>query len=246
MEDLNSTCTRVTRPRQFSSVSLPTSRAVAPSQQGGISMTDVQLLHETTGYILTRQHQPPVPSPSCPVPSPSSSSDVLPALEAGAKTCPICQRVFREYSKCLAHYNTQHSRQAGFQCKKCLKVLGTMANLANHQETYHKYTNFVCNLCQFVTSRKAEMAKHMKSHNRWVQHPELRCKYCLQVLHNKDGLHQHLKTCRHNSERPQQQYMCRNLGCGSVFSLLKKRNYHKSHRCHPLKKNQGRGRGQPQ
>ena len=154
--------------------------------------------------------------------------------------------MFREYSKCLAHYNTQHSRRAGFQCKKFLKVLGTKANLANHRETYHKYTNFVCNLCQFATSKKAEMEKHMKSHDRWVQHPELRCRYCLQVLHNKDGLHQHLKTCRHNPERPQQQYMCRNPGCGSVFSLLKKRNYHKSHRCHLLKKNQGRGRGQPQ
>ena len=85
-----------------------------------------------------------------------------------------------------------------------------------------------------------------QTHDRWVKHPELRRKYCLQVLHNKDGLHQHLKTCRHNPERPQQQYMCRNPGCGSVFSLLKKGNYHETHRCHLLKKNIGRGRSQPQ
>ena len=54
MEDLNSTYARVARPRQFPSVSLLTSRAVASSQQGGLSMADVQLLHETTGNILTR------------------------------------------------------------------------------------------------------------------------------------------------------------------------------------------------
>ena len=243
MEDLNTTCARVTRPRQFPSVSLPTSGVVAPSQQGGLSLADVQLLHDSTGNILTRQQQPSVPSPSGPVPSPSSSSDVLPVLEVGAKPCPVCQKVFREYSKCQANYTTQHSRRAGFQCRK---VLGTKANLASHQETYHKYTNFVCIFCQFATPRKAEMTKHMKLHDRWVQHPELRYKYCLQILHNKDALHQHLKTCRHNFEMPQQQSMCRNPGCGSVFSLLKKRNYHETHRCHLLKKNQGRGRDQPQ
>ena len=247
MQDLNTTCARVTRPRQFPSVSLPATGVAPPSQQEGLSLADIQLLHNTTDNILTRQqHQPPVSSPSAPTSLPSSSSDTLPALEAGAKTCPVCQKVFREYRKCQAHYITCHSRREGFQCKKCLKVLGTKANLASHQETFHKYTNFVCIICQFATSKKAGMAKHMKSQDRWVQHPELRCQYCLQVLHNKDGLDQHLKTCRHNPERPQQQYMCRNPGCGSVFSLLKKRNYHEKHRCHLLKKNIGRGGVQPQ
>ena len=248
MEDLNTTCARVARPRQFPSVSLPTSGATLPSQQEGLSLADIQLLHNTTGNILTRQQQqqPPVSSPSVPpsIPS-SSSSDTLPALEVGAKTCPVCQKVFREYSKCQAHYVMHHSRGEGFQCKKCLKVLVSKANLATHQETFHKFTNFTCIICQFATFRKAVLSKHMKSHDRWIQHPELRCKYCLQVLHNKDGLHQHLKTCRHNPEMPQQQYMCKNPGCGSVFSLLKKRNYHEAHRCHLLKKNIGRGRSQP-
>ena len=245
MEDLNTTCARVTRPRQFPSVSLPTSEATLPSQQEGLSLADIQLLHNTTGNILTRQQQqqPPVSSPSVPpsIPS-SSSSDTLPALEVGAKTCPVCLKVFREYSKCQAHYVMHHSRREGFQCKKCLKVLGSKANLTTDQETFHKFTNFTCIICQFATSRKAEMSKHMKSHDRWVQHPALRCKYCLQIPHNKDGLHQHLKTCKHNPERPQQQYMCRNPGCGSVFSLLKKRNYHEKHRCHLLNKKPWEGK----
>ena len=187
MEDLNTSCARVTRIRQFPSVSLPTSGAALPSQQEGLSLADIQLLHNTTGNILTRQQQqPPVSSPSVPpsIPS-SSSSDTLPALEAGAKICPVCQKVFREYSKCQAHYVMRHSRREGFQCKKCLNVLGSKANLANHQESFHKFTNFICIICQFATSRKAEMSKHMTSHGRWVQHPELGCKYCLQALHNK-------------------------------------------------------------
>ena len=240
MEDLNTACARVTRPRQFPSVSLPTSDTTLPSQQEELSLADIQLLHNTIGNILTRQQQQlPVSSPSVPTSIPSSSSsDTLPSLEVGAKTCPVCQKLFREYSKCQAHYVMRHSRREGFQCKKCLKVLGSKVSL--------KFTNFTCIICQFASSRKAEMSKHMKSHDRWVQHPELRCKYCLQILHNKDGLHQHLKTCKHNSERPQQQYMCRNPGCGSVFSLLNKRNHHEKHRCHLLKKNLGRGGGQPQ
>ena len=111
MEDLNTTCTRVTRPRQFPSVSLPASDSTLPSQQEGLSLADIQLLHNTTGNILTRQQQqPPISSPSVP-PSilSSSSSDTLPALEVGAKTCPVCQKVFREYSKCQAHYVMHHS-----------------------------------------------------------------------------------------------------------------------------------------
>ena len=55
MEDLNTTCARVTRPRQFPSVSLPTSYTTLPSQQEGLSLADIQLLHNTTGNILTRQ-----------------------------------------------------------------------------------------------------------------------------------------------------------------------------------------------
>ena len=250
-EDLNTTCARVSRPRQFPSVSLPTSGAPLSSQQvlsEGLSLSDIQQLHDTTGDILTRQQQQPpastIPTSSS-IPS-SSASDTLPVLESGAKICPICQKVFREYNKCKAHYIARHSRREGFKCKKCQKVLGSEASLVQHQETFHKFTNFVCILCQFATSRKAEMSRHMKSHDRWVQHLELRCKYCIRVFHNKDGLHQHLKTCRHNSERPQQQFMSRNPGCGSVFSLLKKRNYHETHRCHLLKKNLGRGRGQSQ
>ena len=75
MEDLNTTCARVTRPRQFPSVSLPTLDTRLPSQQEGLSLADIQLLHNTTGNILTRQQQqPPVSSPSVPTPIPSSSS----------------------------------------------------------------------------------------------------------------------------------------------------------------------------
>ena len=250
-EDLNTTSTRVSRPRQFPSVNLPTPGSPLSSQpvlSEGLSLSDIQQLHDTTGNILMRQQQQP-PASTIPTPSPSSipslsASDTLPILEVGAKVCPICQKSFREYNKCKAHYIGHHSRKEGFKCKKCLKVLGSQPSLIQHQETFHQFTNFVCILCQFSTSRKAEMSRHMKSHDRWVQHPELHCKHCVQVFHNKDGLHQHLKTCRHNSEKPQQQFMCRNPGCGSVFSLLKKRNYHEKHRCHLLKKNLGRGQSQ--
>ena len=100
-EDLNTTCARVSRPRQFPSVSLHTSGAPLPSQQvqsEGLSLSDIQQLHNTTGDILTRQQQQQpastIPTSSS-IPS-SSSSDTLPVLEIGAKICPICQKAFRE------------------------------------------------------------------------------------------------------------------------------------------------------
>ena len=51
-EDLNTTCARVSRPRQFPSVSMPASGASLPSQQAlseGLSLSDIQQLHNTTG-----------------------------------------------------------------------------------------------------------------------------------------------------------------------------------------------------
>ena len=151
-EDLNTTCARVSRPRQFPSVSLPTSGAPLSSQQvlsEGLSLSNIQQLHDTTGDILTRQQQQPPASTihtSSSIPS-SSASDTLPVLESGAKICPICQKVFREYNKCKAHYIAHHSRREGFKCKKCLKVLRSEASLVQHQETFHKFTNFICILC---------------------------------------------------------------------------------------------------
>ena len=55
-EDLNTTCARVSRPRQFPSVSLPTSGAPLSSQQvqsEGLSLSDIQQLHNTTGDKAT-------------------------------------------------------------------------------------------------------------------------------------------------------------------------------------------------
>ena len=82
-EDLNTTCARVSRPRQFPSVNLPTPGSPLSSQpvlSEGLSLSDIQQLHDTTGNILTRQQQQPpastIPTPSS-IPS-SSASDTLP------------------------------------------------------------------------------------------------------------------------------------------------------------------------
>ena len=241
LEDVNiTTGEKVIRPRQYPQVLIPSTPTLGTGQVGSLSMQDIQRLHQTTGEILARagQQQHPQPSPSShPAPSPSTLLSTLdiPPLEVGSKKCPVCMKEFREY-------NTQHR----YTCNKCEKALGTKANLLHHQEHFHKQFNFVCIICQYSAQRKVDISKHMREHQRWLDHPELRCKHCVQVLHNKDGLYQHLKVCRHNTEGTVTQFMCRNPGCGSVFSLEKKRNYHEKNRCHLLKKNRGRGRGQPQ
>ena len=187
-------------------------------------MQDIQRLHQTTGKILARagQQQQQQPQPSLfshPVSSPSVSSPILdiPPLEIGTKKCPVCLKEFREFAECKSHYDTQHIRQSLYSCKKCKKVLGSKANPLHHQELFHKKFNFVCIICQHSAQRKADISKHIREHQRWLDHPELRCKHCVQVLHNKDGLHQHLKVCRHNADRTVSQFMCRNPGCGSVL-----------------------------
>ena len=131
-------------------------------------------------------------------------------------------------------------------CPKCGKALGTAANLNTHLENFHKYKNYVCITCQHSTQYKKDMLKHMKNHPEWVAHPELRYHFCTNNFHNKDGLYQHVKKCKHNPHRVIGQFMCRTPGCGGVFTLLKKRNYHEKHICLNVKKNIGRGRGQPQ
>ena len=71
-EDLNTTCARVSRPRRFPSVNLPTPGSPLSSQlvlSEGLSLSDIQQLHDTTGNILTRQQQQP---PASTIPTPSS------------------------------------------------------------------------------------------------------------------------------------------------------------------------------
>ena len=254
LEDANiTTGERVARPRQYPQVLSPSATTLGVGQVSNLSMQDIQRLHQTTGEILAhagqQQQQQPQPSSfSHPMSSPSVSSPSLdiPPLEIGAQKCPVCLKEFREFAKCKSHYDTQHIRQSLYTCKKCKKALSPKANLQHHLELFHKHFNFVCIICQYSAQKKVDIYKHMRQHQRWLDHPELRCRHCVQVLHNKDGLHQHLKVCRHNTDRNVSQFMCRNPGCGSVFSLAKKRNYHDKHRYHLLKKNVGKGRDQIQ
>ena len=151
-----------------------------------------------------------------------------------------------------ALYAPKFSGKSDFICVKCKKVLGTAASLGTHIDSFHKYRNYTCIYCQYSCqykdqyTYKREITKHMKQHPHWVAHPEFRCAFCVQCLHNKDGLSQPIKSCKHNPHKQTGYFMCRKPGCGSVFSLEKKRNYHERHLCDLLKKNIGRGRGQSQ
>ena len=104
-----------------------------------------------------------------------------------------------------------------FTLVRCNKALGSKANSLHHQELFHKHFNFVCIICQYSAQRKADISKHMRQHQRWLDHPELRCKHCVQVLHNKDGLHQHLKVCRHNADRNVSQFIAETQAVGQCF-----------------------------
>ena len=188
LEDTNITIgEKVVRSRQFPQVCISSTPVLSTGSVNNLSLQDIQRLHQTTGEILARsgQQQQPQPHPSAsspPVPSQSTTSPDLdiPPLEAGSKQCPVCQRKFREFSKCRSHYNTQHKRLSEYTCKKCKKVLSTEANLLHHQDVFHKQHSFICITCQHSTQRKADMSRHMKSHQRWVDHPELRCRHCVQ------------------------------------------------------------------
>ena len=248
--------TSVQRPRMFPREQLP---AVPALQQPAIQPVDlaaVQEVHESTGRYLQRvrgQPQPPVTSASVtqltstsPTPGSSLSSVDLSSLLSTDRTCPVCQVTFSEFNKLKRHITIKHSRESPFMCKKCKKNLGSASSLDTHMENYHQYRNFVCNICQFTCQFKKDIAKHMRSHPDWVVNPSLRCSFCLNKFHNKDGLTQHTKICKHNPNRQIGKWMCRTPGCGSMFTLKKKRNYHEVHICSTLKKNIGRGRGSKQ
>ena len=221
-----------------------------------VDLAAVQDVHESTGRYLQQvrgQPQPPVSSASVtqptsvsPTPGSSFSSVDLSSLSSSDRTCPVCQVTFFEFNRLKRHITTKHSRESPFMCKKCKKNLGSASSLDTHMENYHQHRNFVCNFCQFTCQFKKDIAKHMRSHPDWVVNPSLRCSFCLNKFHNKDGLTQHAKICKHNPNRQIGQWMCRTPGCGSMFTLKKKRNYHEAHICSTLKKNVGRGRGSKQ
>ena len=187
LEDANiTTGERVARPRQYPQVLLPSVPTLGAGQVSNLSMQDIQRLHQTTGEILAcagqqQQQQPQLSSFSHPVSSSPVSSPSLdiPSLEIGAKKCPVCLKKFREFTKCISHYDTQYSRQSLFTCKKCKKALGSKASLQHHLELFYKHFNFVCIICQYSVQRKADISKHMRQHQRWLDHPELRCRHCV-------------------------------------------------------------------
>ena len=221
-----------------------------------VDLAAVQDIHESTGRYLQQvrgQPQPPVtsasvtqPTSTSPTPGSSFSPVDLSSLLSTDRMCPVCQVTFPEFNKLKRHITTKHSRESSFMCKKCKKNLGSASSLATHMENYHQHRNFVCNMCQFACQFKKDFAKHMRSHPDWVVNPSLRCSFCLNKFYDKDGLTQHTKICKHNPNRQIGQWMCRTPGCGSVFTLKKKRNYHEAHICSTLKKNTGRGRGSNQ
>ena len=253
-EDHDVRVERVDRPRMFPHVNLPQVLELSMGNSSNIDISLVEELHNVTGRFLSQVRGQPASVPASTistVPAPTStiqSSDVtlLPELVPGSRTCPVCSKVFREINKLKIHYATQHKKESDFICVKCKKVLGTAASLATHIDSFHKYRNYTCIYCQYSCQYKREITKHMKQHPHWVAHPEFRCAFCVQCLHNKDGLFQHIKSCKHNPHKQTGYFMCRKPGCGSVFSLEKKRNYHERHLCDLLKKNIGRGRGQSQ
>ena len=244
--------TSVQRPRMFPEEQLPAVPVLQqPSLQQPVDVAAVQDIHDSTGRYLQQvrgQPQPPATSSTVPQatvtsPSPGTSSAAvdLSSLLSTDRTCPVCQATFQELNKLKRHITTRHSRESPFMCKKCKKNLGSASSLATHMENFHQYRNFVCNICQFSCQFKKEITKHMKNHPEWVINPSLRCAFCVNKFHNKDGLTQHTKICKHNPNRQIGQWMCRTPGCGSVFTLKKKRNYHETHICSTLKKNIGRG-----
>ena len=70
---------RVTRPRQYPQVLLPSTPTLGTGQVGSLSMQDIQRLHQTTGEILARAgQQHPQPSPfSHPAPFQPTSPPTL-------------------------------------------------------------------------------------------------------------------------------------------------------------------------
>ena len=180
LEDANiTTGERVARPRQYPQVLLPSAPSLGAGHVSNLSMEDIQGLHQTTSKILVcagqqqqQQSQPPSFNHSVSSSSVSPSLDI-PPLEIGAKKCPVCLKELREFSKCKSHYDTQHSKQSLYTCKKCMKVLGSKVNLQHHLELFHKHFTFVCIICQYSAQRKADISKHIKQHQRWLDHPEL-------------------------------------------------------------------------
>ena len=83
----------------------------------------------------------------------------------------------------------QSEKKTKFQCKTCLKILGTKHSLRQHEKTHQKQQCKVCNSKVLPQS----FEKHMQSHQNEKSERKFECKICCQKFLTNKQLYKHVK-----------------------------------------------------
>ena len=80
------------------------------------------------------------------------------------KTCPICRKMFLNWSKVRRHIKTEHERIDRLSCEKCNKSYSCKASLDYHIRSKHNEDNLhQCEMCGESFESPEDVAKHKKS-----------------------------------------------------------------------------------
>lgn len=120
--------------------------------------------------------------------------------------CPICDKTFKNRSRCNAHLNT-HKEKPKYPCKKCGREFSNTIALQAHSETMHTQyfdatlNSFACKLCSKEVPTKQLIMHHINTSHFHVS--TFLCDICGKSFWKESSLRAHRFT--HSDTKP---YMC--------------------------------------
>lgn len=129
--------------------------------------------------------------------------------------CPICEKSFKNRSRCNAHINT-HKEKPKYPCKNCGKEFPNTIALQAHLETMHTpyfdatLDAFACKLCNKEAPTKQRILNHINTNHYRIS--TFLCDICGKSFWKESSLRAH--TLIHTDSKP---YMCQI--CSKSFKL---------------------------
>ena len=144
----------------------------------------------------------------------------VPKVQAEERECQLCCQGFKS-TRSLRHHMKTHTRETGWSCSHCGKILASRAMSDLHQRSCGQEKGHWCQECSKGYTTKQALVAHLKAkHGPAPSVEELTCPTCGKIFKLIKTMWEHLAT--HKGPFP-----CRVEGCqAGPFSLPKRLNWH--------------------
>ncbi|XP_075231920.1 uncharacterized protein LOC142330502 [Lycorma delicatula] len=129
--------------------------------------------------------------------------------------CNFCQKVLNCSTSFKRHHNI-HTKEKKYVCKFCPKVFYIPSSLKKHLNIHTKEKTYVCNVCQKVLNCPSSLKRHLNIHTKEKNYV---CNFCQKSFNHKEVLKAHL-----NIHTKEKSYVC--YFCQKAFNNLSNAKKH--------------------